>query len=76
MRDYVANMRRKGQSKFCGSVNHLVQRIFNDAFRAGGLELRNQFAHDLLVNDRLHGDPAFEAQIGNGRMGRTLFVTI
>ena len=52
------------------SVNHLVQRILDDAFRAGGLQLRDQFAHDVLVNDRLHRHPAFLAQVGNGRVAQ------
>ena len=49
---------------FCGVcnpilrlVNHFVQRIFGDAFRSCLLESRNQFADDMLVNDRLDRHP-------------------
>lgn len=47
-------------------VDQLVERVFNDAFRAEGLELRNDIPDDGFVNDRFHGQPAFFRQVGDG----------
>ena len=45
------------------SINHFVQRIFGDPFRAGFLESRNQFADNVFVNDRLDRHPAELAEV-------------
>lgn len=47
-------------------IDQLVERVFNDAFRAEGLELRNDIPDDGFVNDRFHGQPAFFRQVGDG----------
>ncbi len=49
---------------FCVLVNYFVQRIFDDAFRARGFELRDYFTDDLLIYDRFDGHPALQAEVG------------
>ena len=49
------------------SIYDFIQRIFNDSFGPGSLELRNQFTDDVFINDRLHGHPALLAEAGNSR---------
>lgn len=43
-------------------IHNFVQRILNDALRAGGFEFWNDFANDVLINDCFHCHPAFLAQ--------------
>ena len=40
------------------SVNYLVQRVLDDAFRAQFLQTWDDFADDLLVHNRLDRHPA------------------
>src|SRR5882724_2552004 len=44
-------------------IHDFVQRIFNDPFRAGGLQLRDQLADHMFVNDCFHRHPARLAQL-------------
>lgn len=44
-------------------IYHFVKRILNDSLGAGGLQLRDQFPDNLLVNDCLDGDPARQAEV-------------
>ncbi len=43
------------------SIYNFVERILNDSLCARRLELRNQLAHDVFVNDRFHCHPARQA---------------
>ena len=52
------------------SIHHFVQRIFDDSFRPGGLQRRDQLADDVLVDDRLHRHPALLAELGDGRVAQ------
>src|SRR5690606_431567 len=65
--------RRNGENaarRTCRSVNDLVERIFHDAFGTEGLELRDDFANDLLVDDGFEGDPVGVAEGGDGRVAQ------
>src|SRR6266540_89723 len=52
---------------FRRSVYDFVERVFNDSFRASRLELRDEFADDVLIDDRLDRHPASLAEARNGR---------
>src|SRR5213594_21877 len=54
-------------SVFCRSVYDLVKGVFNDSFRACGLEPRDEFTDDVLVDNRLDGHPAGLAEARNRR---------
>ena len=45
------------ENRWFYSVNYLVERILDDAFRAQFLEVGDDFADDLLVHNRLDRDP-------------------
>jgi hypothetical protein len=49
-------------------IYNLIERIFNNTLGAGGFQSGDQLANHVLVNDRLHRHPAFEAQAGNRRI--------
>ena len=44
-------------------IHHLIQWILNNPLCPGGLERRDQFAHNVFVNNRLHCDPSLKAQV-------------
>jgi hypothetical protein len=64
-----AELSRRASSKgrLSRLVNHFVERILGHAFRARSFERRNQFADDVLINDRFDCDPALFRQRCNRR---------
>ena len=58
-----------GVDAFHSLLDDLIDRILDDPFRAGGLELRNDRADETLFDDRVDVDPI---RIGERRDGRFL----
>src|SRR5271165_1440920 len=52
------------------SVDDLVERVLDDALGAERLQLRQDLAHDALVDDRLEGDPLGAAERRDRRIAQ------
>src|SRR5690606_41476508 len=63
--------RRNGENaarRTCRSVNDFVERIFHDAFGAEVLDLREDIAIDILVDDVFEGAHVGVAEGDDGRL--------
>ena len=49
-----------------GSGDDFVERILDDSLSPQAFQFRDDVAHDDFVNHRLHGQPSFFGQAGNG----------
>src|SRR6266567_2709944 len=50
-----------------GLEHNLVQRVFDNAGGAGGLEAWNHFTRSTLLDNRIHSYPVRIAEVRNGR---------
>ena len=39
-------------------VDHFIERVFNNSLGPGCFQFRDNFAHHMLINHRVNGDPA------------------